>query len=103
MSDQNADVDRTTTKRFPPDAYTKSGRLKKVLYEEELERLQIELVKLQEWVRHEKLKVCVLFEGRDAAGKGGTIKRITEYLSPRIARIEALPAPSDRERGQWYY
>lgn len=66
-------------------------------------RLQTEFVKLQEWAKHTGARVVVIFEGRDAAGKGGTIKRITEYLSPRIARIEALPAPSDRERGQWYY
>lgn len=73
------------------------------VYEAELFRLQTEFVKLQEWVKHSGARVVVVFEGRDAAGKGGTIKRITEYLSPRIARIEALPAPSDRERGQWYY
>ncbi len=73
------------------------------MYEAELFRLQTEFVKLQEWAKHTGARVVVIFEGRDAAGKGGTIKRITEYLSPRIARIEALPAPSDRERGQWYY
>ncbi|OBJ14155.1 polyphosphate kinase 2 [Mycobacterium sp. 1165196.3] len=73
------------------------------VYEAELFRLQTELVKLQEWVRYSGARVVVLFEGRDAAGKGGAIKRITEYLSPRIARIAALPVPSDRERGQWYY
>ena len=60
-------------------------------------------MKLQEWVRHTGARVVVIFEGRDAAGKGGAIKRITEYLSPRVARIAALPAPTDRERGQWYY
>lgn len=73
------------------------------VYEAELFRLQTELVKLQEWVRQSGARLVVLFEGRDAAGKGGAIKRITEYLSPRIARVAALPAPSDRERGQWYY
>ena len=73
------------------------------VYEAELFRLQTEFVKMQEWVRHTGARVAVVFEGRDAAGKGGTIKRITEYLSPRVARIAALPAPSDRERGQWYY
>lgn len=72
-------------------------------YEDELFRLQTEFVKLQEWVRHTGARVVVIFEGRDAAGKGGAIKRITEYLSPRIAQIAALPAPTDRERGQWYY
>jgi polyphosphate kinase 2 len=72
-------------------------------YEAELFRLQTEFVKLQEWVRYSGARVVVIFEGRDAAGKGGAIKRITEYLSPRVAQIAALPAPSDRERGQWYY
>jgi polyphosphate kinase 2 len=73
------------------------------VYEAELFRLQTEFVKLQEWVRHTGARIVVVFEGRDAAGKGGTIKRITEYLSPRVARIAALPAPTERERGQWYY
>ncbi|GAC52463.1 polyphosphate kinase 2 [Gordonia amicalis] len=73
------------------------------VYEAELFRLQTELVKLQEWVRETGTRVVVVFEGRDAAGKGGTIKRISQYLSPRIARVAALPAPTDRERGQWYY
>ncbi|GAB33395.1 polyphosphate kinase 2, partial [Gordonia otitidis NBRC 100426] len=73
------------------------------VYEAELFRLQTEMVKLQEWVRETGARVVIIFEGRDAAGKGGTIKRITEYLSPRIARVAALPAPNDRERGQWYY
>jgi polyphosphate kinase 2 len=78
-------------------------KLSKKAYERELARLQIELVKLQEWIRHKGLKVVVIFEGRDAAGKGGTIKRITESLSPRVCRVEALTAPSDRERTQWYF
>src|SRR6201999_981629 len=73
------------------------------VYEAELFRLQTEFVKLQEWVRYTGARVVVIFEGRDAAGKGGAIKRITEYLSPRVAQIAALPAPTDRERGQWYY
>jgi polyphosphate kinase len=73
------------------------------VYEAELFRLQTELVKLQEWVRDSGARIAVVFEGRDGAGKGGTIKRITEYLNPRVARIAALPAPTDRERGQWYY
>ena len=73
------------------------------VYEAELFRLQTELVKLQEWVRASGARIVVIFEGRDGAGKGGTIKRITEYLNPRVARIAALPAPTDRERGQWYY
>ena len=75
----------------------------KKLYEAEEARLQAELVKVQEWVKVEKQRLVVVFEGRDAAGKGGTIKRITQYLSPRVARIAALPAPTERERGQWYF
>ncbi|CAH1562579.1 MULTISPECIES: polyphosphate kinase 2 [Vibrio] len=78
-------------------------KLKKKEYEEALEHLQIELVKLQEWVKHKGLKVVVLFEGRDAAGKGGTIKRITEKLNPRVCRIAALPAPTEKEKTQWYF
>ena len=72
-------------------------------YESELFRLQLELVKMVEWIKHEKLKVVVIFEGRDAAGKGGVIKRITQHLSPRICRVVALPAPTERERTQWYF
>ena len=72
-------------------------------YEKELRRLQVELVKLQEWVRTKGLKVVVIFEGRDAAGKGGVIKRITESLNPRICRVVALPTPTDREKTQWYF
>jgi polyphosphate kinase 2 len=73
------------------------------VYEAELFRLQTELVKLQEWVKFSGARLVVVFEGRDGAGKGGTIKRITEYLNPRVARIAALPAPTDRQRWQWYY
>jgi len=73
------------------------------LYFRELLRLQGELVKLQDWVVHKKLKIVVLFEGRDAAGKGGAIKRITQRLNPRVCRVAALPAPNDRERTQWYF
>ncbi len=73
------------------------------LYFQELFRLQGELVKLQDWVQHSKQKVVILFEGRDAAGKGGVIKRITQRLNPRVARVAALPAPNDRERTQWYF
>jgi polyphosphate kinase 2 len=72
-------------------------------FEEELARLQIELVKLQEWVKHEGLKVVVLFEGRDAAGKGGVIKRITESMNPRICRVVALGTPTEREKRSWYF
>ncbi|RYF62832.1 MAG: polyphosphate kinase 2, partial [Comamonadaceae bacterium] len=72
-------------------------------YFTELFRLQGELVKLQDWVQNTKQKVVILFEGRDAAGKGGVIKRITQRLNPRVARVAALPAPNDRERTQWYF
>jgi len=78
------------------------GKLKTKEYEKELARLHVELVKLQEWVVHKGLKVCVVFEGRDTAGKGGTIKALTERVSPRVFRVVALPAPSDREKSQMY-
>jgi polyphosphate kinase 2 len=77
-------------------------KLKNKDYERELERLHIELVKLQEWVKHKGLKVCIVFEGRDGAGKGGTIKAITERVSPRVFRVMALSAPSEREKSQMY-
>src|SRR5438309_4714026 len=73
------------------------------VYFKELFRLQGELVKLQDWVQAQKLKVVVIFEGRDSAGKGGVIKRITQRLNPRICRVAALPAPNERERTQWYF
>ncbi len=84
----------------------RTGEVRKIgtkEYEKELARLQIELVKLQEWVRFSGLKVVLIFEGRDAAGKGGTIKRITESLNPRIARVVALSTPTEREKTQWYF
>ena len=81
----------------------KVRRLDRAVYEAELARLQIELVKMHEWVKHRGLRVLVIFEGRDAAGKGGVIKRITESLSPRICRVVALTAPTERERTQWYF
>jgi polyphosphate kinase len=84
-----------------------SSQIKKKLikktYEEELRRLQVELVKLQEWVKSQKLKVVVIFEGRDAAGKGGVIKRITQCLNPRTTRVVALGVPTEREKSQWYF
>ena len=79
-----------------------TGKLGRKEYEHELRRLHIELVKLQQWVVHEGLKVCVVFEGRDGAGKGGTIKAITERVSSRVFRVVALPAPTDREKSQMY-
>ena len=90
-------------KRDDPDAAGEIERLPRKIYEKELFRLQGELVKLQEWVRTEGARLVVIFEGRDAAGKGSTIKRVTEYLNPRIARITALPAPTEREQTQWYF
>nr|VFK25182.1 MAG: polyphosphate kinase 2, PA0141 family [Candidatus Kentron sp. MB]VFK29935.1 MAG: polyphosphate kinase 2, PA0141 family [Candidatus Kentron sp. MB]VFK75004.1 MAG: polyphosphate kinase 2, PA0141 family [Candidatus Kentron sp. MB] len=87
----------------------KSGKSKKTEkikldhYDRELFRLQVELVKLQEWIKYKGLKVVVIFEGRDAAGKGGVIKRITQHLNPRICPVVALPAPTERENTQWYF
>jgi polyphosphate kinase 2 len=81
----------------------KAGKLPRELYENELFRLQAELVKMQEWVRAEGARIVVIFEGRDAAGKGGTIQRVTQYLNPRVARITALPAPTEREQTEWYF
>ena len=80
----------------------KPEKLKSKDYERELKKLHVELVKLQEWVKHKGLKVCVVFEGRDGAGKGGTIKAITERVSPRVFRVIALPAPTEREKSQMY-
>src|SRR5580658_8976298 len=80
--------------RKPPKEYN---------YVEELAHLQLELIKLQEWVHMQGLRVCILFEGRDAAGKGGVIKRITQSLNPRVCRVVALGSPSDREKTGWYF
>ena len=80
-----------------------AGGLTRSLYKHELSRLQAELVKLQEWVKAERARIVVIFEGRDAAGKGSTIKRVTEFLNPRIAQIVALPAPTEREQTEWYF
>ena len=92
MGEKESDSDVKSTPKVPNK-----------IYEAELFRLQTELVTLQEWVKATGARIVVIFEGRDAAGKGGTIKRITEYLSPRSVRIAALPAPTERERGQWYF
>jgi len=81
----------------------KQPKVSNKVYEAEMFRLQTELVKLQEWTKATGVRIVVIFEGRDAAGKGGTIKRISEYLNPRVARISALPTPTEREKGQWYY
>ncbi len=79
-----------------------SGKLRNKVYLEELARLHVEMVKLQEWVQHTGAKVCIIFEGRDGAGKGGTIKALTERVSPRVFRVMALPAPTEREKSQMY-
>lgn len=81
----------------------KNKKVKKKFYEKELAKIQVELVKLQEWIKEEKLKVIVIFEGRDAAGKGGVIKSITQSLNPRICRVVALGTPTEREKSQWYF
>jgi polyphosphate kinase 2 len=85
------------------DWYTKNGTLRRKIYVEHLRRLQEELVMAQEWIKHTGANVIVIFEGRDASGKGGVIKRITEHLNPRVVRIAALPTPTEREKTQWYF
>jgi polyphosphate kinase 2 len=97
-SKTKADKPSTKLSAEPP-----ATRIPKRTYERELAKLQVELVKLQEWIRARGLKVVILFEGRDAAGKGGSIKRITQSLNPRVARVVALPAPTEREQTQWYF
>ena len=82
---------------------TEVKRISNKVYVKELSKLQIELVKLQEWIKKKGLKVVVIFEGRDAAGKGGVIKRITQSLNPRICRVVALGTPTEREKTQWYF
>ena len=84
-------------------ALNKHGKLKKDTYKQDLAKFQLELVKLQEWIKLKGLKVVVIFEGRDAAGKGGVIKRITESLNPRICHVEALGTPTEKEKSQWYF
>ena len=81
----------------------KLERIGKKKYNTELFRLQLELIKLQEWVKAKGLKVVIVFEGRDAAGKGGVIKRIAQYLNPRVVRVAALPAPTERQKTEWYF
>ncbi len=86
-----------------PELPKKEKKIEEEVYEKELSRLQVELVKLQEWIKHKGLKVVVIFEGRDAAGKGGTISRIVQTLNPRICRVAALGTPTEREKTQWYF
>ena len=109
--DNAVKTERSEAGKASKDDYGKDGdkgegekkKLLEKFYEEELFKLQVELVKLQEWVKHNGLKVVVIFEGRDAAGKGGVIKRITQYLNPRACRVEALGTPTEREKTQWYF
>ena len=98
----DSDKKATELKNIEPEKRDKR-RINIKVYNKELERLQIELVKLQEWIKHKELKVVVLFEGRDAAGKGGVIKRISQSLNPRICRTVALGTPTNREKTQWYF
>ncbi len=103
---RTAEAAAATAAQAGPTTPATSGPRKRIdtaTYERELSRLYIELVKMQEWVKAQGLKVVVIFEGRDAAGKGGVIKRITEPLNPRYARVVALPAPTEREKGQWFF
>jgi polyphosphate kinase len=95
---------RKSADDMPPgtDAASRDGRLKRKDYEKELGKLQVELCRLQDWVKHEGLRVIIVFEGRDTAGKGGTIKAITERVSPRVFRVVALPAPSERQKTQMF-
>ena len=94
-------MSKTEVAKDQDDAQT-SEKLKTKDYDREMRKLHVELVKLQEWVRHKGLKVCIVFEGRDGAGKGGAIKAITERVSPRVFRVVALPAPTEREKSQMY-
>ncbi len=103
MSHAPSDPETSDNENTPPEEDTETRALNTKTYVRELKRLQIELAKLQEWVKQSGSRICVLFEGRDAAGKGGTIQRISQYLNPRICRIAALPKPNDRERTQWYF
>ena len=94
---------RTMSQRGPSDQKMHSKGISRREYERCLAHLHVELVKLQHWIMHTKAKVVIVFEGRDAAGKGGTIKRITECLNPRVCRVVALPSPTEREATQWYF
>ena len=99
-------ADDAVAQARPPERderYTKKGKLKGPVYDEEMARLQEQLVLLQYWIQSQGLKVAVIFEGRGSAGKGGVIQRITERTSPRTVRVSALPKPTERERTQWYF
>ena len=102
MGKHKKDKNKKQTPETSSGADVRATKLKRKVYEKQLELLQVELVKLQEWVKYSGARIVVVFEGRDAAGKGGTIKRITERVSPRVFRVVALPAPNDREKSQLY-
>ena len=101
--DEELELEMDDTRFGGPRGVEGGSTLSRHVYFRELFRLQGELVKLQDWIAHTGAKLVVIFEGRDAAGKGGIIKRITQRLNPRICRVAALPAPNDRERTQWYF
>ena len=107
--DKNQKVDKKNPKidndnpQINYEAVQDKKKIKRKVYEKELYKLQIELIKLQEWIKEYKLKVVVIFEGRDAAGKGGVIKTITERLNPRFCRVVALGVPTEKEKTQWYF
>ena len=100
---KSAKVESMSELEHPKPNGNKRLKMKRKAYEKELERLQIELVELQEWIKHKELKVVVIFEGRDTAGKGGTIKRITDRLNPRVVRVVALGVPTEKEKTQRYF
>lgn len=100
---KSAKVEAVSELEHPKPKINKPPKMKRKVYEKELQRLQIELVELQEWIKYKELKVVVIFEGRDTAGKGGTIKRITERLNPRVVRVVALGVPTEKEKTQWYF
>ena len=102
MGDGKKQKHKNKDRQVETAAADATAKLKRKAYENELAKLHVELVKLQQWVVHKGLKVCVVFEGRDGAGKGGTIKAITERVSPRVFRVVALPSPTEREKSQMY-
>ncbi len=103
MAKKTKKTEKSEAKEAASKGKVKRARIKNKVYEAELAKMQVELVKLQEWIKSKGLKAVVIFEGRDTAGKGGTIKRITERLNPRIVRIVALGVPTERETTQWYF
>src|SRR5689334_11802543 len=102
LIDSNSEVVAEAESNGHEESATRKKKLKGKQYDKELTRLHVELVRMQEWVKHKGLKICIVFEGRDGAGKGGTIKAITDRVSPRVFRVVALPAPTEREKSQMY-